>query len=216
MKFNNDLIIFIHIPRTSGSYIEDSLCKKYNINIKWPESNTLNLYGLYKMNHNHYLTLQHLTLHEMIKYNFINQNINEPYIFTIIRNPYDRFVSIYNHLNKLYSTLDLLLDAVEKIGIEYYPHTGIITENKDFNYKNMTSRLSDIKYFVLPQYYYITNNENYKVNIIKYENIETLNDILKINLKFDKKNTKFVLSENQKTRIYNIYKIDFDTFNFIK
>ena len=33
----------------------------------------------------------------------------------------------------------------------------------------MTRNLSDIKYFVLPQYYYIINNENYEVNVIKYE-----------------------------------------------
>lgn len=216
MKFNNDSIIFIHIPRTSGSYIEDILCKKHNLKIKWPEPIITNLFGLYKMNDNHYFTLQHLTLHEMIKYNFINKMKDEQYIFTIIRNPYDRFVSIFNHLNKLYKTLDLLLDAVEKIDLNDYQHTGIIPENKDFNYINMTLHLGNIKYFVLPQYYYITNNENYKVNIIKYEDIETLNEILKIDLKFDKKKTNIVLSENQKTRIYNLYKIDFDNFHFVK
>ena len=47
----------------------------------------------------------------------------------------------------------------------------------------MTSNISEIKYFVLPQYYYINNNEDYKVNIIKYDEMESLNDILKIKCK---------------------------------
>ena len=79
----------------------------------------------------------------------------------------------------------------------------------------MTSNLSEIKYFVLPQYYYIDNNENYEVNIIKYEEIENLNDILKLDLKFNKRCNNN-LTEVQKNKIYNIYKIDFEKFGFQK
>ena len=79
----------------------------------------------------------------------------------------------------------------------------------------MTSNLSEIKYFVLPQYYYIDNNENYKVNIVKYDEIESLNEILNLNVKYKKSENKN-LTEIQKNKIYNIYKIDFDKFNFSK
>ena len=102
---------------------------------------------------------------------------------------------------------------MEKLNLDKYEHNGIITNNKDFNYKNMTSNLSEIKYFVLPQYYYIDNNEGYKVNIIKYDEIEDLNKTLKLNVKFKKSENKY-LTEIQKNKIYNIYKIDFDGFNF--
>jgi len=79
----------------------------------------------------------------------------------------------------------------------------------------MTSNISEIKYFVLPQYYYINNNEDYKVNIIKYDEMESLNDILKLNVKFnDHSNNNF--TDIQKDKIYTIYKIDFDKFNFLK
>ena len=46
MKFDNDKVIFIHIPRTAGSYIEEKLCKKiykhcfyilYNLSLRFNE-----------------------------------------------------------------------------------------------------------------------------------------------------------------------------------
>lgn len=81
----------------------------------------------------------------------------------------------------------------------------------------MISNLSEIIYFVLPQYYYIDNNENYKVNIIKYNKIETLNEIFKLNIKYNKYDIKNNnLTEIQKNKIYKIYKIDFDKFSFQK
>jgi hypothetical protein len=217
MKFDNDKVIFIHIPRTAGSYIEEKLCKKYDCKRIWPKANEKNLFGLYKIKNNHYLTLQHLTLNEMIKYKFINKNIENQFIFTIIRNPYDRIVSLYANWGKKYKTLDIFLDELEKLNLNEYQHNGIVTNNKNFNYLNMTSNLSEIKYFVLPQYYYIDNNENYKVNIIKYNEMETLNEIFKLNIKFnihDNKNNN--LTEIQKNKIYKIYKIDFDKFSFQK
>ena len=215
MKFDKDKVIFIHIPRTAGSYVESQLCKKYNCKLRWPEPNEINLFGLYKVKDNHYLTLQHLTLNEMIKYKFINKNIENQFIFTIIRNPYDRVLSLYKNWFNKYKTLDLFLDELEKLNLDKYQHNGIVTNNKNFNYKNMTSNLSEIKYFVLPQYYYIDNNENYKVNIVKYDEIETLNETFKLNIKFKKPGNNN-LTEIQKNKIYNIYKIDFDKFSFQK
>lgn len=217
MKFDKDKVIFIHIPRTAGSYIEGKLCKKYDCERIWPEPNEKNLFGLYKIKNDHYLTLQHLTLNEMIKYKFINKDIENQFIFTIIRNPYDRIVSLYANWFKKYKTLDIFLDELEKLNLNEYQHNGIITNNKNFNYLNMTSNLSEIKYFVLPQYYYIDNNENYKVNIIKYNEIETLNEIFKLDIKSNKHDNKNNnLTEIQKNKIYKIYKIDFDKFSFQK
>ena len=40
MKFNQDQIVFIHIPRTAGSYIEKQLCEKYQCKQNWPQENT--------------------------------------------------------------------------------------------------------------------------------------------------------------------------------
>uniref|UniRef100_A0A6C0BT36 Sulfotransferase domain-containing protein n=1 Tax=viral metagenome TaxID=1070528 RepID=A0A6C0BT36_9ZZZZ len=215
MKFDKGKIVFIHIPRTAGSYIEDKLCDKYNCKKKWPEPNKENLFGLYKVKDYNYLTLQHLTLNEMIKYEFIEKNIENQFIFTIIRNPYDRVLSLYKNWFKAYKTFDIFLDKLVELNLDKYEHNGIETNNINFNSRNMTSNISEIKYFVLPQYYYINNNEDYKVNIIKYDEMESLNDILKLNVKFnDHSNNNF--TDIQKDKIYTIYKIDFDKFNFLK
>jgi hypothetical protein len=151
----------------------------------------------------------------MIKYKVIKKNIENQFIFTIIRNPYDRVLSLYKNWFKRYKTLDIFLNELEKLNLDKYQHNGIVTNNPNFNYKNMTLNLSEIKYFVLPQYYYIDNNENYKVNIVKYDEIETLNEMLKLNIKFMKSDNNN-LTKIQKNKIYNIYKIDFEKFSFQK
>jgi hypothetical protein len=218
MRFNDGKIIHIHIPRTSGSYIEDELCKKYNIKKKWPDANISNLFGLLKVNDGNFLTLQHLTLTEMIKYNFISNNENKLFIFTIIRNPYDRFLSIYNlYFSKKY-TIDSFLSKLIDLNLENYHHCGIITGNENFNANNMLTNIENIKYFLLPQYYYIINDFNYEVKLIKYEELESLNKLLEIKLKFKENKEKkiIILTDFQKDKIYNIYKVDFDHFGYSK
>lgn len=213
MKFND--VIFIHIPRTGGTYIESQLCKNYNVNINWPQVNDKNLFGLKKINDNHYLTLQHLTLNEMIKYNYFEDN---KYIFTIIRHPYDRIVSLFNNWFSRFNSIEDFLNRLEKLNINEYKYEGIKTKRNNFNFRNMTDDLNDIKYFVLPQYYYIKNSledSNIKVNIVKYNEMETLNKILNLNIKF-KNNKSGEINQNIKDKIYKLYKVDFDNFNFTR
>lgn len=45
--------------------------------------------------------------------------------------------------------------------------------------------------------------------------METLNEMLKLNIKFRKSGNNN-LTEIQKNKIYNLYKIDFDKFSFQK
>ena len=63
MKIND--IVFIHIPRTSGSYIESCLKKKFNFKTKdpWWETDKEHLFGVLKLSEKQYLTLQHLTFY---------------------------------------------------------------------------------------------------------------------------------------------------------
>jgi hypothetical protein len=210
MKFND--VIFIHIPRTGGTYIESQLCKKYNVNIEWPQVNEENLFGFKKVNNNNYLTLQHLTINEIIKYNYFEDN---KYVFTIIRHPYDRITSLFNNWFSRFNSIEDFLNKLEKLNINEYKYEGIQTTKDNFNFRNMTDDLNDIKYFVLPQYYYIKNNNNIKVNVIKFDEMEKLNDILNLNIKF-KNNKHDDIDQSVKNKIYQLYKVDFDNFNFEK
>lgn len=87
--------IFVHIPRTGGTYIESLF------NLQWEadsdkddnEKNREKLFGLYR-HKGRLFTLQHLTATE------IEQNFDEHKgckQFTIVRNPYHRAVSLWLH-----------------------------------------------------------------------------------------------------------------------
>ena len=212
-KFNNKDIFFIHIPRTAGTYIEDSISRKYGILKKWPEPNTEILFGLLKMKENHFLTLQHLTLKEMIKFGFLDNKDAE--IFTVIRNPYDRIISLYKNWFNKYETLDMFLDKLISMKLDEYTFNGIVTNKKDFNYLNMTDDIDDIRYFVLPQYYYIMQDGNeYGVDVIKYEEMEKINTKYGTNLKYSNRGGKYDFSDSQRDKIYQIFKKDFEYFEY--
>lgn len=219
MKFtiNNKEVVFIHIPRTAGTYIENVICKKYNIDKKWPISDKNILFGLLKQN-NKYFTLQHLTFTEMHKYNFINVDKNIFY-FSIIRNPFDRVISLYSNWggDKRFKTFDIFLNKLLSFNMDNYDHNGIITENSNFNYKNMSKNLKDCMYHFLPQYKYVYDaSNNIKVNTYKINEMNKLNNILNVNLKFSKtRNKKFKqINKEQIDKIVKIYKKDFEIFNY--
>ena len=71
-------IIFIHIPKTTGTTIE-SIFKSSRLNIR---------------NTKYRLWEQHSTISQLIKMHKVD--INQYYKFTVIRNPWDRAVSGHN------------------------------------------------------------------------------------------------------------------------
>lgn len=220
-KENNKNIIFIHIPRTSGSYIEKQLCINFKVNIAWPKPNIQNLFGLYKHDECQHFTLQHLTLKEIVDFNFYNYfENNEDFIFTVIRNPYERIISLFNFFFKQFENnlFDKFLNDLIDLKVTNYNYKGIITTNKNFNCKTMNN-FEEIKYFFIPQYYFIHQDKTtLPVNIFKFEEIEKINQhIPNIHLKFKSSNAKAnQLNQKQKDMIYNLYQIDFDNLGFKK
>lgn len=214
-KIKDRNIIFVHIPRTAGTYIEDSISQKYGLLKNWPHPNTDVLFGLQKLKDGQFLTLQHLTLKEMINFGFLEDKNSE--IFTIIRNPYDRIISLHKNWFSKYESLDEFLDKLISMRLDDYDFNGIVTNKENFNYLNMTDNIDDIKYFVLPQYYYIIqDNNDYNVDIIKYENMEKLNMKYNLNLRYKNTNTNHSFTETQREKIYKIYKKDFEYFGYAK
>lgn len=83
-------IIFIHIPKTGGTSIEDML---------WPQDRSMSdLWGGAKFNKYQTGGLQHLTAVQ-IKQEIGSAMYNSCFVFSLVRNPVDRLVSQYNYLN---------------------------------------------------------------------------------------------------------------------
>jgi len=133
-------ILFIHIPKTGGTSIENYFYSKYGIQRGY--------YSLYGIKKEYSVSLQHMT-YKQIKENieagrdkvFKNIDLNSPKlkIITIIRNPYHRVLS------ELFSKRRLVLpttpDIVEKAVHDFLSSSS--TEIKDDNH-----RLPQVDFFI--------------------------------------------------------------------
>jgi hypothetical protein len=191
-------IIFIHIPKTAGSSIEHLLRDegKYELDFIGVRNG--------RSTH-HYMGIElKLILKELYP---------TYYKFSFVRNPYDRLISEYfwcrlnNVGHKFNKTFDEFLDYVEDV-----------IKNKKF-FKPIEN-----DHFI-PQYSFLFfNNKLIVNNIFKYEDIETVAPLIKKRLKINtvlqhlnkSKKNEITLTQEQKDRIYNLYKIDFQTFNYEK
>ena len=191
-------IIFIHIPKTAGSSIEHLLRDegKYELDFIGVRNG--------RSTH-HYMGIE---LKMILKELYPTY-----YKFSFVRNPYDRLISEYfwcrinNVGHKFNKTFDEFLDYVEDV-----------IKNKKF-FKPIEN-----DHFI-PQYSFLFfNNKLIVNNIFKYEDIETVGPLIKKRLKIKtslqhlNKSVKneITLTQDQKDRIYNLYQIDFETFNYDK
>ena len=191
-------IIFIHIPKTAGSSIEHLLRDegKYELDFIGVRNG--------RSTH-HYMGIE---LKMILKELYPTY-----YKFSFVRNPYDRLISEYfwcrisNVGHKFNKTFDEFLDYVEDV-----------IKNKKF-FKPIEN-----DHFI-PQYSFLFFNKKLIVNnIFNYEDIETVAPLIKKRLKIKtslqhlNKSVKneITLTQGQKDRIYNLYQIDFETFNYDK
>lgn len=120
--------IYIHIPKNGGSYIASILSKNYgfhNYYLHRPDHQKF-CYSIDRSVHKHENKL-HGTLMYYKTSPYINKimNMNEEkwnnyYIFSFIRNPYDRIVSGWNYVNKY------------KIPFENYINIGMKANSFDY------------------------------------------------------------------------------------
>lgn len=185
------MYIFIHIPKTAGTSLFE------------PNRNFIEYIG-------HIVETGNVDINTL-GINKIKENKSDKIIFTIIRNPYTRFISAYNYLKNggINTSLDLSYKKIlDSISLDEFINL-------------LDKYILEIIHFV-PQYCYITCNNKIvnDIKIIKFENIDNelaeigINNISKSNIG----TVKYIeeLTLEQKNKIYNIYCKDFLLFNYEK
>ena len=102
--------IFIHIPKTGGTSIESALLDKSCelLSNQWDSKV-------------HHTPLNHLTLQEMVDYEFIDQAIIDSYFkFCFVRNPWDRAVSEVAYLGSYFEGADLKQKLLNMLNCHSY------------------------------------------------------------------------------------------------
>ena len=213
---HNHKAIFIHIPKAGGTSIEELLCD-FPL-FKHLLINKYNWYGNIKNNEISY-ELDHSTMA------YLKNNCkyfdNTYYSFTIVRNPYARLVSEYHYCKYQYTRLIKNTNSFKEFILE-------IKENFDYIKKNKEKKHLYVSHY-LPQYMFTHNYKKKKIvdDIFKLENIQNewkiICNKLQINLdliKTEKNATQFKYNYEEyyddelKNIVYDLYKDDFEIFNY--
>ena len=196
-------IIFIHIPKTGGSTIES------NLDLKKSE----NGWGTHKFKfYPNKKAFQHFIWSDYI-FKLGEETCNKYYKFTIVRHPVSRFISEYywNPEGRKKCSFDDFLIKAENI-----------VKNKLFKH-----RIGD--HFQSQSSFIFDSNNNCKVDkIFRFENYnkvimyikELLNEkdkkIKSINVCKKNEKLSFIPSIKQMSKIYDLYKEDYDNFGYEK
>lgn len=195
---HNKKCIFVHIPKTAGTSIEQF--------IKENGKNQVIFFGVQNNR-----ALHHYTALELKK--SIPQIFNKYYKFAMVRNPYDRLLSEY-----YWTRIPHLGHKSGKSKDDFLNKVVYIVKNKLF-----LAHL-DNDHFI-PQNNFVYDNEHKLLvnEVFKYEKLEETVSYLKTKLNI---NTNFPFlnrtnsskkdswNEQQKNIIYNLYKDDFIIFQY--
>jgi hypothetical protein len=222
-------LIFIHIPKTAGSSILDKMVE-YDSNTILQCGNVENK-DVYIGNCDYHRL--HYTYNEIKELCLIiNLDISEYEIFTIVRNPYYRFLSalIYNckdNKNLLYNIENILDKIIDNNFTVSHKIQCVCNGTKFYDFKVKDDVFSIERKHLMLQTDFITGNQNTvskDIKILKFENLELdiknnnlnlLSGLKQVNKGFFSNYNDF-LTRGIKNKIYEIYKSDFINFNYSK
>lgn len=143
----------------------------------------------------------------------MDKKIINKFLFTFVRNPYDRMISTYFYLKNGGRNLQDKKDSHEFISN---------LSLSDFIFQKLEISSMNQQHFK-PQNYWIPNGADF---IGKYEKIDSDFEILKEVLKIDKNKklehlntsnkTTISLNNREKREIFRIYQKDFELFNYFE
>jgi hypothetical protein len=214
--------IFLHIPKCAGTSVGNFFINYFNYS-----KNDMSLFSDF----NYYEYDSH-----RIHFDELNKDIlNDYFVFTIIRNPYDRFVSEYRFNRELdESNFDYYCENFESIWDKKYNRLIKLNSPPDKNIKeiadgvyNNIHRISQTDY-LKGTYSDFINKINYVNKFVRFETIEEdMNYVFKnigiSNTKLPHLNSSNKLKsihkdinmdEKNKEIIYDLYKDDFINFGY--
>ena len=180
-------VMFIHIPKTGGRALSNELSNQGKVSLTIPG---------------------HLTIKDLL----IGKSIRT---FSIVRNPYDRMVSIYRHCyerdieNTSTKTFEEFVKNVKNsfqsagFALNHLPHIN----SQSFWVCDWVGNVivdDIIKY------------ESYDTDVIKYLNEKNIDVTFIPKFRVGDKSIKAELTDEVKKIIYEIYKSDFINFNYKK
>ena len=193
-------ILFIHIPKTGGTIIENQLKLNCKQTLYSGKTNELLAYPYNN------ISLQHQVYNTIYKYrDKLSVDFNNIKMFSLVRNPYDRLISDliwFKLIDKNYTS-----DQVYKVFVNNY-----------------ISR-SDLDNHNIPQYKFLVDDNsklNPNIEIFKCEtlneNNDKINECLGVNIDIiqDNVNKDYSIYLNQNTidLVNKIYKKDFELFQY--
>ena len=190
-------IIFIHVPKTGGTSIEMRLGMR----------GKTNGYGVINN-----IAKQHYRWRQYVK-ELGTDIFNDYYKFAVCRNHYTRFLSEY-----YWCEAPGMGHRHGQSFADFFKDAERIIKEKQF-------KLTKYHDHFIPQWRFVFDDEgNSKVNkIFRFESFNEIDVFLKekykaIGNQHQKKsgNKKYVLSDEDKNRIYTIYKKDFELFGYPK
>jgi hypothetical protein len=174
ISYNHETI-FVHIPKTAGTSINKMLeCNSENefVSFDWMRS-MKNKPFLPKMSYEElmnylYCHPQHLKAHQLRT--IFPVEWNKFYKFTVVRNPYERFVSEYEYVQ--YHPVNKALDYK---GVDFETFVRMVYKLPDF-----TRKLIFDYHFDLQKDFIVDDNKVIIDEVFKYENINTCFKVLQI------------------------------------
>ena len=196
MPYFKDInLLFIHIPKTGGTSIEEYFYEKYNIPLTLSTLKTSKLATCAFLKWKN-ITLQHLTIDEILKNAlYFDINTNNLKIISIVRNPYDRMISELFYLKLI--DIDSSSEFVEIIITNFLNDSNEYDNHKlpQHKFLEINNIISD-KYFILRtesltedmiKLGYTDFNKNENVgNKINYKNYLTHKSIILLNIFYEK------------------------------
>ena len=149
-------VLFIHIPKTGGSFVAGALEKHSPLLLQTGQSNTIlpPPFNKYSLQHQYFTTIE--------KYqSLLKIDITNATVFSIVRNPYDRIVSdlFFCSLITKKSSPDEVFDVMKK----YYLN--------DINKQGY-----GLDGHCRPQYLFVSDDNGQLLSTIKIFKLETLSD----------------------------------------